>query len=201
MQGKRMGFSFDPFIFSTFYEITELARRCFGAPKGPFYGRRVHFSKELLLIYHMLSTESTLFCNFSFSNCELVYSAPCPGSLFPAFGQFVQFDIFSRFSLGRMSETRRFFPSLPARASATLVSLFSILRRRAVFDTVALATVPLDSCILQESAPPPASFSPYVQKWSVGVPRSDFFTGVSAGILSAHRSRHGETGRCPPRAC
>ena len=201
MQGKRMGFSRNPFSFFNFYDLHKQPCRIQVRSMRPASWQTDSFSKETPLLYHMHSTESTLFCNFSFSNCELVYSAPCPGSLFPAFGQFVQFDIFSRFSLGRMSETRRFFPSLPARASATLVSLFSILLRRAVFDTVALATVPLDSCILQESAPPPASFSPYVQKWSVGVPRSDFFTGVSAGILSAHRSRHGETGRCPPRAC
>ena len=159
-----MEFSLNPFIFSTFHEIHKSRRRRRAGFCDPFSRRTGSFSKELTLLYHKHSTESTVFCNFSFLNCELVDSAPCFRSRFLPFGQFAQFDIFIRISLAVLSETHRFFPSFPECPSKTFVPVFDFFRfsgwQRKKFCSVALATVPPKPKIMQDFSHTPASFSP-----------------------------------------
>ena len=126
MQEKRLHFSvFWPFFFG-FCKTDfsgSLRRRGSGrcAQKCGYW-----FSKDLSLLYHKQPTESTLFCNFFFTNCELgsLHEQPVRNPKY--FSYFRQFDISGRISCGSFLQNPRIFPSLPALRQRTFV-------RRGVF--------------------------------------------------------------------
>ena len=80
--------------------------------------------KELLILYHIQSTESTIFCNFCTQNCEVVlfYNPIQDHSM--SFVQVAQFDISRRISLGHFLEKYPFFLSFHDRPLRTNIRGF-----------------------------------------------------------------------------
>lgn len=101
-----MDFSLDPFIFSM--------RRPFGRHREAL-AQTVDgcIFQDLFLLYHKHSTESTLFCNFSFLNCELVHFAPSLRYFRSHFVHSVHFSIFKQISNGIFRHLSGFFHSFP----------------------------------------------------------------------------------------
>ena len=196
MQGKRWDFSRVPCIFSTFHETcTETCRRP-RRPAVPVLGVILFILKELLLLYHKQPTESTFICNFLIQNCEVVYSALCPRILFAAFRHFIQFAIFWRNSSEKAPKNSGFSYSFADRILRTIVSALGDLLAKREWRASAY---PLH---LQPSVPAPAFcrittlflhlFPHRAPKVTASSPLPPSFTGISAGILSAHQSHPGK---------
>ena len=120
MQGKTAFFS----THTAFSPIsTNLTQWAPGRPCC-FFNNTDTIWKDLLILLHNQSTESTLFCNFCIQNCEVVLFYKTRQVYPLTIVQVAQFDISERNSLGHFLENRLFSLSLCDRRLRTIMRGF-----------------------------------------------------------------------------
>ena len=160
--------------------------------------RRVHFSRFALTIPQAFDGINCFLQLFilKLRTCSFCLSAPCRMPPFWALHTIRYFLTDFRWFLPGFLPLFPFFARLPIGAKCAAFAQFVVLLPFALRKmSVAFATKAAPSCILQESELLPAPFPPHCAKGAQHCCASFGFTGVSAGILSARRSRPGE---CPP---
>ena len=166
--------------------------------------RRLHFSRFVLTISQSIDGINFFLQLFipKLRTCSFCLLPPC---ILPVFWSLHTIRYFLTDFLRNPAgffPIFHFFARLPIGGKCAVIAQSKALRGSFPgFGTVALATEAPTSCILQEGRMHPSSFFAPERKRSTAVPCSLPFTGFSAGILSARRSRPGDIPPGRSRSC
>ena len=153
-----------------------------------------------MILYHIQSTESTIFCNFCMQNCEVVFFHNTRQGHPPSFVQVAQFDISRRISIGDFLKKHLFSLSLHARQLRTNMHRFctfmSFAHQKRRLRPLHLQQSGYPSCILQDDSQKlsPQEYSPAALAKNSGIRYNRI---IRNGLRAAPRHRESRNGPGP----